>query len=185
VEYQQHLSQMATQDPLTRLLNRRGLESALHITLAHSARQQLPTSAIMVDIDRCKEINDNFGPEAGDQVIRRVAEYLQRMSRASDVVARTGGEEFLLVLPHTTLDAARTLAERMRVAVAEHPLVIEGQRIPVTASLGVASMVGSDDLDKLSQDADRALHLAKRGGANRVASVENRPIHLSTNAGPA
>jgi len=180
IEYQQHLSNLATEDPLTRLLNRRGLEGALHITLAHAARQQHPTSAIMVDIDGFKEVNDNFGPEAGDQVIRQVAEYLQRMSRASDVVARTGGEEFLIILPHTTLESARTLAERIRKTIAERPLVVDNQRIHVTASLGVASMTGDVQIDKLSQDADRAMYLAKRGGANRVASVENRPIHLST-----
>ncbi|MAT93035.1 MAG: hypothetical protein CME59_10585 [Halioglobus sp.] len=184
IEYQQHLSHLATEDPLTRLLNRRGLENALHITLAHAARQQLPTAAIMVDIDRTAEINANFGHDVGDQVIRRVAEQLQRMSRASDVVARTDGEEFLLILPHTSLDAARKLAERIRESIAEHPLVINGQRIPVTVSMGVANVVGNVELDKLSQEADRAMYLAKRGGSNRVSSVESRPIHLSNNHGP-
>ncbi len=185
IEYQQHLSNLATEDPLTRLLNRRGLENALHITLAHAARQQLTTSAIMVDIDRFREINDNFGPEAGDQVIRQIAGYLQRMSRASDVVARTGGEEFLMILPHTALESARTLADRIREAIAERPLVVDNQRIQVTVSMGVAALTGSAELDRLSQDADRAMYLAKRGGSNRVASVENRPVHLSSHAGPA
>ena len=185
IEYQQHLSHLATEDPLTRLLNRRGLEGALHITLAHATRQELPTSAIMLDIDRFKEVNDNFGHEVGDQVIVQVADHLTRLSRASDVVARTGGEEYLLVLPHTGLDAARILAERIRVAVAERPLVVDHQRIPVTVSLGVASVVGEVDLDRLSQDADRAMYLAKQGGRNRVASVENRPVHLSTGANKA
>jgi diguanylate cyclase (GGDEF)-like protein len=185
VEYQQHLSHLATEDPLTRLLNRRGLEKALQVPLAHAARQQLPTSAIMLDIDRFKEVNDNFGHDVGDKVIRRVAEHLQHMSRASDVVARTGGEEFLLILPQTTLDAARTLAERIRRAIAEQPLIVDRQEVPVTVSLGVATMMGGIDVDKLSQDADRAMYLAKRGGCNRVASVESTPIHLSTHAGTA
>lgn len=185
IEYQQHLSHLATEDPLTQLWNRRGLENAMQISLAHAVRQHSSTSAIMVDIDRFKEVNDNFGHDVGDQVIRQVALYLRRMSRASDVLARTGGEEFLLILPQTELDTAREVAERIRVAIAEQPLLVNHQRIPVTVSLGVAGMVGEADLDRLSQDADRAMYLAKRGGRNRVASVENKPVHLSTSANPA
>lgn len=183
IEYQQHLSHLATEDPLTRLLNRRGLEDALHVSLAHASRQGLPTSAIMVDIDHFKRVNDSFGHDVGDQVIRLVAEFLQRMSRASDVVARIGGEEYLLILPDTSLDAARSLAERIRLAVDERPLVVDHQRIPVTVSLGVASCTGDVNLDELGQEADRAMYLAKRGGRNRVASVENKPVRLSTAVG--
>jgi diguanylate cyclase (GGDEF)-like protein len=139
----------------------------------------------MVDIDHFKRVNDSFGHEIGDQVILLVAGFLQRLSRASDVVARTGGEEYLLILPHTSLDAARTLAERIRLAIDERPLVVDHHRIPVTVSLGVASCKGEVDLDELSQEADRAMYLAKRGGRNRVASVENKPVHLSTTAGQA
>lgn len=179
IEYQQHLSHLATKDPLTHLLNRRGLEGALHISLAQASRQGLPTAAIMVDIDHFKKVNDSFGHETGDQVIRQVAHILRYMSRISDVVARTGGEEYLLVLPSTSLDAARTLAERICLAIGERPLLVDHQRIPVTVSLGVASVIGEVDMDELSQEADRAMYLAKRGGRNRVASVENNPVHLS------
>ncbi|MEM9254644.1 MAG: diguanylate cyclase [Pseudomonadota bacterium] len=182
IEYQGHLSQLATEDPLTRLLNRRGLETALQVTLAQAARQQTQTAAIMVDIDRFKEINDNFGHEIGDQVIRRVAECLTQMSRASDVVARTGGEEYLLILPNTDLESAKILAERIRTAVAERIMVFDQQRVPVTVSLGVASAAGEVVLDQLSQEADRAMYLAKRGGTNRVASVENKRIRLTTSS---
>jgi diguanylate cyclase (GGDEF)-like protein len=185
IEYQQNLSHLATEDPLTQLLNRRGLESVLHVTLAQAARQQLPTAAVMINIDHCKEVNSNFGNDAGDQVIRQVAQYLQRVSRASDVVARTGGDEYLLILPQTDLDGARLLAERIRVDIAERPLLVNQQRIPITVSLGVAGAVGEIDLDKLSQEADRAMYLAKRGGRNRVASVEPKPIHLRTHASKA
>ncbi len=185
VEYQHNLSHLAAEDPLTRLLNRRGLENALQVTLAHTARQQIPTSAIMLDIDGMREINDNFGPETGDQVILAIARNLRQLSRASDVVARVGGDDFLLVLPHTPLDAARTLAERIRDSIGATPLSIDRHALPVTLSLGVACITGEVDLDKLSREADRALFLAKRGGSNRVASVESKPIRLSTPASPA
>jgi diguanylate cyclase (GGDEF)-like protein len=180
IEYQQNLSHLATKDPLTQLLNRRGLENALHVTLAEASRSRSPTAAVMTGIDHCKEVNGNFGNDAGDQVIRLVARCLQRLSRASDVVARTGGDEFLLILPHTDLDGARVLAERIRMDIAQRPLVVNQQRIPVTVSLGVAGAVGEAELDKLSHEASRAMHLAKRGGRNRVASLDSKPILLTT-----
>jgi len=183
IEYQQHLSHLATEDPLTRLLNRRGLEDALQVSLAQASRRGLPTAAIMVDIDHFKKVNDSFGHELGDQVIRQVADTIGRLSRATDVVARTGGEEFLLILPDTDLTSARLLAERIRSTIGERPLVVDGQRIAITISAGVASVTGNTDLDELGQEADRALYLAKRSGRNRVCSVEHRPVHLGTNAG--
>jgi diguanylate cyclase (GGDEF)-like protein len=184
IEYQQHLSHLATEDPLTRLLNRRGMESALQVPMAQAARQELSTSAVMIDIDCFKEVNDNFGHDVGDQVIREIAQHLVRSSRSSDVVARTGGEEYLMILPATSLDDARSLAERIRAGIGERPLLVSRQRIPITVSAGVASVVGAVDLDALASEADRAMYLAKRAGRNRVASVENRPIHLSTTAAP-
>ena len=136
----------------------------------------------MVDIDHLKQVNDSFGQEVGDHLLRQVAEILSRLSRSSDVVARTGGEEFLLVLPETELDSARVLAERIRAAVGERPLVVDSQRIGVTASLGVACIIGHLNLDDLTLEANRAMYLAKRGGRNRVASVEHKAVHLTTSA---
>jgi diguanylate cyclase (GGDEF)-like protein len=100
-------------------------------------------------------------------------------------VARTGGEEFLMILPHTSLTDARALAERIREAIAERPLVVNQQRVAITVSMGVAAVVGAIDLDKLAAAATRAVNLAKQGGRNRVASVENKPIHLRTTASQA
>ena len=185
IEYQQYLSHLATEDPLTRLFNRRGMEDALRVTLAHASRHQQPTSALMVDIDHFKQVNDSFGHDVGDQVLRQVADFLERLSRHSDVTARIGGEEFLLVLPDTNLDAARMLAERVRAAISDHPLVVENQRIKVTVSVGAACLDGEANLDELAQEADRALYLAKRGGRNRVASVESSSLKLRTNSGDA
>lgn len=185
IEYQQHLSHLATEDPLTKLLNRRGLEDAMQVSLAQASRHEQPIAAIMIDIDHFKKVNDSFGHETGDNVIKIVGNLIDRMCRGSDVVARTGGEEFLVVLPDTDLDAARLLAERIRLALSERPLLVDQQRIPVTVSLGTASARGVTTLDQLIQDADRAMYLAKQGGRNRVASLENSTVHLSTRGGVA
>ena len=168
---------------MTRLLNRRGLEQALQVSMAHALRHGLPTSAIVVDIDQFKRVNESFSHEVGDHLIRQIADMITRLCRTSDVVARSGGEEFLLILPDTTLDAARLLAERLREAIGERPLLVDFQRIAVTVSMGVASVNGEVHLDSLIQEADRALYLAKRGGGNRVASVEQRRVNLSTASG--
>lgn len=178
-DYQQHLVQLATEDPLTRLFNRRGLAEAVNVSLAVAAREGLSTSALMVDIDHFSKVNDNFGEEAGDQVIRQIAGILSRMARASDVIARIGGEEYLLILPDTPLDSARILAERIRTAIDDQPLLVHRQSIHITVSLGVACTDGSVNLDDLTQAADRAMYLAKRGGRNRVASVEQKPVHIT------
>ena len=179
-EYQHHLIQLATEDPLTRLLNRRGLADALAVSLASASRDELATSAIMVDIDHFKKVNDNFGHETGDHVIRQTTDTLTRMARGSDVIARIGGEEFLLVLPNTDLNSARVLAERIRATIDEHPMQVHRQNIHITVSLGVACAEGAVNLDELSEAADRAMYLAKRGGRNRVASVEHKPVQMTS-----
>ncbi len=178
-EYQHHLIQLATEDPLTRLLNRRGLADALAVSLATASRQGFSTSAIMIDIDHFKKVNDNFGHDTGDQVIRLTADTLTRMARASDVIARIGGEEYLLILPHTALESAQVLAERIRSTIDEHPIQVHRQTIHITVSLGVACVEGAVNLDELTEAADRAMYLAKRGGRNRVASVEHKPVQMT------
>ncbi len=178
IEYQQGLSHLATEDPLTRLLNRRGLEDALRVSLASAERHESPTAAIMVDIDHFKRVNDSFGHDTGDHVLQQVAVALKRLSRGSDVVARIGGEEFLLVLPNTDMASARILAERIRQAVADNPVAAGGQQIAITISLGVACSRGLVPLDNLIDEADRAMYVAKQGGRNRVASVEHRSVQL-------
>jgi len=185
LEYQQHLSHLATEDPLTHLRNRRGLGETLHITLATAARHSQPMSAIMIDIDHLKKVNDSFGHDMGDQVIQQIARALDRTCRGSDVLGRTGADEFILILPNTELPDARALAERVRTQVSEHPIVVDQQRIHVTISLGVASARGQIDLDELYGEADRAMYLAKRGGRNRVASVEHKPMQFRTKNRPS
>jgi diguanylate cyclase (GGDEF)-like protein len=181
IEYQDNLAQMATRDPLSQVYNRRGLNEALQLSLASAQRRNATTSAIMVDIDHFHQINTSFGPEIGDQVIKKIAELLSEMSRNGDVVARIDGEKFLLVLPETDLQSARVLAERIRQSIGAQSLMIEAQRIAITVSLGVASSRGETSVDDLTREADNAMHLAKQGGRNQVASIDHEPIHLSAN----
>ncbi|WP_187275838.1 GGDEF domain-containing protein [Parahaliea aestuarii] len=174
LEYQQQLSQLATRDPLTRLFNRRGLEESLHLSLAAAARHNTRTSAILVDIDQFSRINDNFGSELGDEVLRQIAEVLQDQCRGSDVVARIGGEEFLLVLPNSDGEGARTVAERLRQAISDSVFRAERQRIAVSVSAGVATLEGTTTVEELALSAARALQVARREGHNRVAVVDQQ-----------
>lgn len=180
IEYQQYLSHLATQDPLTKLLNRRGLEDTLQLSLAKASRQRLAIAAIAIDIDHFKKINDTFGHQAGDKVLRKIASVLKAHCRASDVVARTGGEEFLIVLTDTNLESAQTLAQRIRTKISDKPLMAGPYSISATISLGLAVSKGETTLDTLIQEADQALYLAKQGGRNRVATIASNPIHLSS-----
>ncbi|MEH6590925.1 MAG: GGDEF domain-containing protein [Halioglobus sp.] len=182
IEYQDNLLEMATRDPLSQVYNRRGLDEALQLSLASAQRRNIATSAIMVDIDHFHQINTSFGPEIGDQVIRKIGEILKDMSRNSDVVARVDGEKFLLVLPETDLEPARILAERICQAIGSQPLLIAQQSIAVTMSLGVACSQGGTSVDELTAEADNAMRLAKQGGRNQVASIDHEPVHLSANS---
>jgi diguanylate cyclase (GGDEF)-like protein len=185
LEQQAQLRRMNTLDPLTRLLNRRGLESALHVTLANAARHGQPTAAIMLNIDHMRQLNNNFGDGAGDRALQQVARCLEAECRASDAIARYDDDTFLAVLPNSTLDSARRLAERIQRHLATSGLHVDEHPIPLTVSLGVADTRAEGTLEQLCADARRALTLAKHTGRNRVAAVEHKPMQISRNGRPA
>ncbi|MEQ9462189.1 MAG: GGDEF domain-containing protein [Haliea sp.] len=179
VDQRHQLLRQNTLDPLTRLLNRRGLEQALHVTLANASRHGQATAAVMLNIDHLQRLNDHFGADIGDKVIQQVSQCLEGECRASDVVSRYDGDTFLAILPNSDLASARKLAERIRGQLASASLQVADQSIAVTVSLGIAEALGATSLDHLCKDAELALQLAKRGGRNRVAAVEHRPVQLS------
>ncbi len=179
VDQRHQLLRQNTQDPLTRMLNRRGLEQALHVTLANASRHGQATAALMLNIDHLQRLNDHFGADVGDKVIQQVSQCLEAECRASDVVSRYEGDTFVAILPNSDLASARKLAERIRSHLAEASLQVADQPIAVTVSLGIAEALGETSLDRLCKDAELALQLAKRGGRNRVAAVEHRPVQLS------
>lgn len=162
------LVEAATRDPLTGLANRRHFFALARHDMARAARTGEPLALVVADIDHFKRVNDSRGHEAGDHVLRDVAAVLGRLCRAQDVVARWGGEEFLLLLPNTEAAAAMAFAERIRATVAEAGSA-EAPLLPgTTLSLGVAQMKPGEDLDQAIARADRALYESKAQGRNRV-----------------
>ncbi len=178
------LKEQAIRDPLTGLHNRRFLEDTLERELARAQRGKAPLALIIADVDHFKRFNDTHGHDAGDAVLRSVAQTLKSHIRGSDIVCRFGGEEFTLILPDSALDAAREKTESLRRAIAALVLSHAGQALgPVTMSFGLAIYPehGSDSAGLL-QAADRALYRAKHEGRNRVAT--SRAGDLGREPGP-
>jgi diguanylate cyclase (GGDEF)-like protein len=161
---------MATMDMLTGVLNRQALLARLDAELDRAARYGHQLSIILVDIDHFKRLNDTYGHVAGDQMLHAVAEVLRASVRGVDIVGRYGGEEFMAVLPETDVDAAASLAEKLRRFVALRSLALEdGSVVSVTLSAGVAGGFGGHlDLVTLVRDSDNALYSAKALGRDQV-----------------
>jgi diguanylate cyclase (GGDEF)-like protein len=160
------LQDLASTDPLTGLANRRRLQAAMEAAMSR-ARSGSPCSVLALDVDHFKSYNDSFGHSAGDDVLRVVASILRSQVREADVVARTGGEEFVVLLPGVGADEATEIAEGLRMAIESHAWT---ERL-VTASFGVAttrSAPRAADITELMDQTDRALYHSKRSGRNRV-----------------
>lgn len=163
----------ALTDPLTSLANRRAFDDALEREWKRANRNKTPLSLIVLDGDRFKSINDEFGHAGGDMVLKMIAERLSRaLRRPSDIVARYGGEEFVVLLPNTLPDGALNVAENIRGRVSRSRITLDdGRLLAATVSLGVATMVPGDAKERcrLFQEADAALYRAKRSGRDGVA----------------
>ncbi len=166
--------QLAITDPLTHIMNRRGITVALLDVMAQAERYRAPLTVAMADIDHFKKINDNYGHEAGDQVLEEIAGILSEELRMPDKVGRYGGEEFVVLFPHTGLVQARKISDRIRARVGKHRFDTKAGRLPVTISVGVAQFQRGEDLEKLVSRADRALYDAKEAGRNRVVATATK-----------
>lgn len=167
------LSNLTKLDPLTKLSNRRHFDEIGETEVARARRTGRPLSVVMVDIDHFKSINDTYGHVVGDKCLKLVGTCIsQNVGRATDVVARYGGEEFAVILPETGEADAFTVADRIRSAIEDVPLVYDGKTIRMTASLGVSGRVPGpqETLTSLVKDADTALYRAKQNGRNQVAA---------------
>jgi diguanylate cyclase (GGDEF)-like protein/PAS domain S-box-containing protein len=175
------LREEALRDPLTDLHNRRFFEEAAARDVARSIRRGEPLSVAMLDIDHFKSINDTHGHTFGDQVLRRVADILRAGARASDLLCRFGGEEFVAVLSGASLAHAVEIAEQWRTSIAAARVDTgSGSSVGCTISIGVAQVSGdqTDTVDLVLQRADGALYEAKRRGRDRVVSANTPPVAL-------
>jgi diguanylate cyclase (GGDEF)-like protein len=166
---------MALQDPLTGLSNRRSLFQAMEKLFVKAEAESQPLSLMIIDVDLFKQVNDRFGHQAGDKVLKHVATTIKNRLRQNDIVARIGGEEFLAVLPDAPPEGAIQLAEALRKTMAERPLDYKGQEISVTISIGLyssGSLAPNQTPDSVIASADKALYRAKMNGRNRVEISE-------------
>lgn len=165
------LEQEAMTDVLTGIANRRAFEAEAAQMMARSRRSGKPVAVGIADIDHFKNINDEHGHPVGDVVLRTVARRIVDAARATDFVARIGGEEFGLLFPETPPETAIGIAQRIREAVAASPIPADGAEVPATISIGLATMTPGSELDDALAGADSALYTAKNGGRNRVEAA--------------
>ncbi|MCU4675522.1 GGDEF domain-containing protein [Catenovulum sp. 2E275] len=181
------LEQINTQDALTGVKNRRYFDERLFSEFRRSRREKAPLSLIMLDIDKFKSINDNYGHLVGDQVIRQTARLIQQqIRRVADCICRFGGEEFAIILPATDLQGAHIFAEKIRESLSNENIVTSDVTIRITASFGVATLYANDNNhpDELIRQADKALYQAKQLGRNRTVEAKPniiRAIHPNQN----
>jgi diguanylate cyclase len=168
------IQELATRDELTQLFNRRQMTETLKHEDARRERSGEPACIAVIDIDHFKRINDTHGHAAGDAVLRCFAEQALAAIRRSDVLARWGGEEFLLLLPATGLDAARAVLDRMRAQVRESVRIGADASIQVTFSAGLVESAAGDSIDAAIDLADQAMYRAKREGRDRIACGSTR-----------
>ncbi len=159
------LAKEATVDRLTGLYNRTRFETSLQEVLARCRRYGTDAALVMFDLDHFKRVNDTFGHAVGDEVLREISARVVACTREADVIARWGGEEFMLILPDTDLAGAQRMGERLRRAIIENPFAEVGR---VTISVGVTALSADDDADHILRRVDDALYRAKRQGRNRV-----------------
>jgi diguanylate cyclase (GGDEF)-like protein len=164
-----HVASQAVTDPLTGLANRRSFDEELALEWRRAERVGSGLALILADIDDFKKVNDTYGHQRGDEVLRKVGELLGAAVRQVDLAARYGGEEFAVIVPETDLDDAVKLAERLRSNVMKTEIDLYGTRLHVTSSFGVAIKGELGRAEELIAAADEALYAAKRAGKNRVA----------------
>lgn len=160
------ITQLMNTDVLTGLVNRRRLNELLDVVISEARRHSYPLSAVIMDIDHFKFINNTFGHDGGDRVLAGIAHILHSMCRKEDIVARFGREEFVIILPFTPITSAREFAERIRKAIQK--FVFEEISRQVTASFGIALFLKDDTQDIFIKRVEEALYRAKTSGRNRV-----------------
>jgi diguanylate cyclase (GGDEF)-like protein len=178
----ERLQRLAITDGLTMLFNSRHFYSQIELEADRSIRYKHPLSLLLIDIDRFKEFNDSFGHLEGDKVLVRFSQILKSCLRANDSAYRYGGEEFTVILPETSSEEARTVAQRIRAALeAERFAPVSGRLVSKTISIGVTEYSAMEDMATFIRRADEAMYISKQNGRNRV-SVVAPPAARMTNS---
>lgn len=167
-----HALKAATTDALTTCGNRQALESSLLREINLAQRDDIPMSVIMFDFDHFKKINDNYGHQCGDYVLKRASMDIKNMIRKTDLLFRYGGEEFVILLHKTNLAGARIVAEKIRKQIEAESITFQDQPLKATVSLGVATLNEDDGISSIIERADKALYAAKNEGRNRISVSE-------------
>lgn len=168
------LEDLSRTDLLTGLYNKRFFTELVGMELAVASRYEFSSSLLLIDLDHFKDVNDDYGHLAGDEVIRIISNVIRRNVRRTDVVGRLGGEEFIVFLPHTDLDGAMVAADRVRRIISESEITYKEDQIRVSASIGAASTsVEITDIEELLQAADVAMCTAKGNGHNKLENLPN------------
>ena len=169
----QHLEKLAETDSLTGTLNRRAVFQRAEIEIERAFRHQRNLTALLFDIDSFKQINDHLGHQAGDDLLIGVTKKIGPALRKIDLFGRYGGDEFLIVLPDTTLDYAELIAKRICTLAEKTEIQIDGSTIPFTISIGISELSEGDTLKTMVSRADKALLRAKRTDRNQVCIEKN------------
>ena len=170
------LMHLATIDPLTSISNRRKFNEVLDYELQRDARYENDLSLILCDLDHFKHINDKYGHNIGDEVLKEFTQLVSKNIRQTDVFARWGGEEFVLLLPESDISTAIEMAKKLRIATEKHQFTDVGK---ITASFGVTQLMKDDDEKNFINRADEALYIAKDNGRNKVESLPSLQISLN------
>jgi len=172
-EQMERIKQEIVIDPLTRVYNRRAYDEKIKHEIMSFRRYARPTALVIADIDHFKRINDTYGHHAGDMVLKNLSKLMKKEIREIDVLARYGGDEFALILPHTSYRQAYDVAERIRQKIADKPMQYKDKSFSVTVSFGVGSLKDDDTGESYVERVDRALYRAKEQGCNRVVGEED------------
>ncbi len=168
----QHMSELVREDQLTGSLNRRGLDDVFERESARADRRNMPLCVAMLDLDNFKKLNDTYGHLAGDGALKHLVKVVRDTLRSMDVIARFGGEEFLILLPETTVDAAAAAMVRVQRELTRHFFLHDNEKMLITFSCGVALRHPNEDQASLTARADRAMYQAKNSGKNRVVIAD-------------
>ncbi len=176
------LSELVATDALTGLYNLRHFKNVLQTEMDRSKRSGIPTSLVMIDLDYFKKTNDTLGYEAGDRVLKQVANILRQEVRATDIVCRYGGEEFTMIFPETHLNLAIKIADRIREMIAFTPIEYEGGEFHITASMGASVYMKTSflTLDAFIDSVDKFLYEAKQSGRNCICHIDFADLRRTT-----